>query len=902
MNTVILKRSMSGFDIKHSYTENDMLFKNFNNKALFFTADAYELLQSVNSTTLFSKFACSVEYNQDYLATVHVIYGQGNIKSAGKQMHYNYNDHNDYELLLDDVKLRLETLIARYAWDLKEQMIVRIVLRKVDKRFITDVFKESGLNVEIKKPVLSSFTRIPFTYENDLLGVPLNPVIVENDLREVIIKSALLAKYTKYDNKDLDILALINKNNKNITFTPEHKFYLRNVLNPYYVLVILVKDSTTFKWAFSLQGNLITHVQDIALDNNSFKRLENKSTMHVVNKVVISYGRDITFDGIDKGDRKSLYLSKNISSFIPNQNIGVIDLETYVNEQGIAKVYSCGFKTSLNDKPICYYIDKETLDSDKLILMLIDELLREKYSNIKFFIHNLGNFDGVFLLKTLCDFNDANKSNPYVLDAIFRDNTILKLVIKRKGLIKGSNKLAIHDSLPLLSKDLRSLAQKFNVSTQKGYFPYNFVSENTLFYKGDIPSINYYENIDEATYKALITNTWDLKSVCLKYLEDDLNSLYQVIKISNDSIFKLFNMDLVNSTTISGLALNIFLKKYYKNKTIPLITDNKIFKDIKCAYYGGQTEVYRPIGEKLYYYDVNSLYPYVALQDMPGCECVYYEKCNKSIDELFGFFYCDIDAPLDLYIGVLPYKRKDGNIYPVGKWSGWYYSEELKYAKSLGYKITVLKGYSFNRVKDVFHEYIHTIYKMKKEALNTSDRELSKSSLNNLLGRFGLNFNKPVTQIVTHDQYMKISCCCEIYSELDIYQNYKLISHDRYPDTELTEKFGIDLNKAFDKLDHLSNNAFKSDCVKIKHVYIAIAACITALGRIHINKIKYAILKSGGSTYYSDTDSIVSNIQLGADYVSFDELGKLKLEAEIKKGIFISGKTYYYENTNKSVI
>lgn len=83
----------------------------------------------------------------------------------------------------------------------------------------------------------------------------------------------------------------------------------------------------------------------------------------------------------------------------------------------------------------------------------------------------------------------------------------------------------------------------------------------------------------------------------------------------------MFNVQLIDSTTISGLALNIFLKNFYKNKTIPLITDTKIFNDIKNAHYGGQTEVYRPEGENLYYYDVNSLYPYVALQDMPGLEC-----------------------------------------------------------------------------------------------------------------------------------------------------------------------------------------------------------------------------------------------------------------------------------------
>lgn len=44
--------------------------------------------------------------------------------------------------------------------------------------------------------------------------------------------------------------------------------------------------------------------------------------------------------------------------------------------------------------------------------------------------------------------------------------------------------------------------------------------------------------------------------------------------------------------------------------------------------------------------------------------------------------------------------------------------------------------------------------------------------------------------------------------------------------------------------------------------------------------------------YYSDTDSIVTDIKLPEDMISSTEIGKLKLEHEVEKGIFISGKTY----------
>ena len=38
----------------------------------------------------------------------------------------------------------------------------------------------------------------------------------------------------------------------------------------------------------------------------------------------------------------------------------------------------------------------------------------------------------------------------------------------------------------------------------------------------------------------------------------------------------------------------------------------------------------------------------------------------------------------------------------MGKWSGGYFSEELKFAKNNGYKITILKGSNFNRTPYIY--------------------------------------------------------------------------------------------------------------------------------------------------------------------------------------------------------
>ena len=163
-------------------------------------------------------------------------------------------------------------------------------------------------------------------------------------------------------------------------------------------------------------------------------------------------------------------------------------------------------------------------------------------------------------------------------------------------------------------------------------------------------------------YDSLISSKWSFKDETVKYLQGDLNSLYEVIIKANKQVFIDYEVNMMDSLTISGLALKIFRKNYYQSN-IPLINKTSMYRDIKQGYYGAITKVYKPYGEKLYYYDVNSLYPYVALQDLPGIVCsketfmdasqdassshLLRKGWDKSIKGLFGFYYCSIESPKD---------------------------------------------------------------------------------------------------------------------------------------------------------------------------------------------------------------------------------------------------------------
>lgn len=243
-----------------------------------------------------------------------------------------------------------------------------------------------------------------------------------------------------------------------------------------------------------------------------------------------------------------------------------------------------------------------------------------------------------------------------------------------------------------------------DVYNLKSVFPYKFANHKNLFYIGDKPSIEYYEDITKEYYDSIDLVGWSFKDETIKYLNKDLLCLYDVLFKFNKQLFIEYGAQLKDGNTISSLAAHIYLTKFYNNN-IPSIDLKSLYNDLQKAYYGGITEVYRPYGENLFYYDVNSLYLYVALHDMAGLICKnlkYFgtnttNTTNTSIDGLFGFFKCEIETPLDSYLGILPVKTPTGLEYPLGKWEGWYFSEELKFAKENGYKINVLEGYTFSR-------------------------------------------------------------------------------------------------------------------------------------------------------------------------------------------------------------
>jgi hypothetical protein len=201
------------------------------------------------------------------------------------------------------------------------------------------------------------------------------------------------------------------------------------------------------------------------------------------------------------------------------------------------------------------------------------------------------------------------------------------------------------------------------------------VKKDNLNYIGETPHISHYRRLSISEYydKVYVQDGWDLKKEAIKYLEKDLAILLEVLEKFSTSLFVEFYLQMTEGLTISRLALNLYLKRYSTNHEIPVINKLQHFNFINFGYYGGITEVYIPHGKNLKSYDVNSLYPYVALNPMPGTQCSYIESLDDSgleLDNLFGFFQAQVKTNDNLYIGLLPIKTDKGLIFPTGEFEG----------------------------------------------------------------------------------------------------------------------------------------------------------------------------------------------------------------------------------------
>jgi hypothetical protein len=201
-----------------------------------------------------------------------------------------------------------------------------------------------------------------------------------------------------------------------------------------------------------------------------------------------------------------------------------------------------------------------------------------------------------------------------------------------------------------------------------------------------------------------------------------------------------------------------------------------------------------------------------------------------KLDDFFGFALARIECPHNVKLPVLPFKSRSLDqriLYPRGVFTEVYFSEELKAAEKLGYKIKLLKGQSFSRAK-MFNDYIEDFYLIKKEAESESpERFIAKLHLNTLYGIFGKTRDILETKIINVKDLTKylvtriVETIVEVQFDLVI-----LLLKNRRNTEALTSLKG----------KYFPSNESKNNITIVKS-NVAIASAVTAYARCEM--IKY---------------------------------------------------------------
>jgi DNA polymerase elongation subunit (family B) len=275
---------------------------------------------------------------------------------------------------------------------------------------------------------------------------------------------------------------------------------------------------------------------------------------------------------------------------------------------------------------------------------------------------------------------------------------------------------------------------------------------------------------------------------------------------------------------------------------------------MRASYRGGRTEVIKrgSNDKKVFYYDINSLYPYVMFvnrfpYNFNNGNGRFLKRTSVNLDyEGVARALVSIDHELPP-IGVkrVLEDKYERLVFPVGKILSWFTYPELRYVEENGYgRIEkVYEALEYRVWCYPFKEYIKDLYGYRlKHKEDKYLNKIFKLLMNSLYGKFG-EYNTSKILILTSDGIKEIK-------------------------PEEISKFR-------------------------KYHNVIWASYITAYGRLELHR---RFREAGFNTvYYCDTDSLITSTQLPTG----ENLGELKLEgwAEPYEAVFIRSKFYIFDDT-----
>lgn len=354
--------------------------------------------------------------------------------------------------------------------------------------------------------------------------------------------------------------------------------------------------------------------------------------------------------------------------------------------------------------------------------------------------------------------------------------------------------------------------------------------------------------------------------------------------------------------TISSQSMEAFRKRFCKD-FIVLDDDVSNLEFERLSYYGGRTEIFYKgvVDKKIFYFDVNSMYPYVMKNFKYPTEYKF-TKYDISIEKMKYYINkgwlviaeCYIETTNNCY----PVKQNNTLLFPIGKFKTYLSTPEV----IEGIKNDDIKKFGkvqFYHGANIFAEYVEFFYNKRLEMKKAKNKQekMYKLFLNSLYGKFGQKMDKWEQ---TSEEEVKMLVPDFNLEEwiMDTFKIPKIIING----LNITPKvryIGGELQISGEEME--SNISFP-----------AIASHVTSYARLIIwTAIKYC-QEHNIKYYYCDTDSIFTDKPLPPDIVDDKELGKFKVEKIFENGVeFINLKNYcalneegykVIENENKKYV
>lgn len=311
----------------------------------------------------------------------------------------------------------------------------------------------------------------------------------------------------------------------------------------------------------------------------------------------------------------------------------------------------------------------------------------------------------------------------------------------------------------------------------------------------------------------------------------------------------------IAASSMSGFKNRFLDATYYGHDEDTLL---RMFE----GYYGGRVECFkRGTFANLNYYDINSLFPTVMREHaFPDPNTHRHRTIGDLtlIKEYDGFTRCTVRCPPMRY-PLLPLRKDDKLIFPVGTFSGTWPHVELRKALELGYEILEYGPCDYFKGScRPFARFVDELYAKRLELKRLGDpmELVAKLMMNSLYGKFGQRFT------------------------------------DR-------EEW-LPNNFTPDQLENLGSYELVGDFVRVRKprsrpasfCFPEWAAYITAYARLRL----YGLIVKHDAIYV-DTDSI----HTGDTLATGDGLGELKLEMRVEHAIIVRPK-FYYDRGEKLVV